>query len=324
MELQRIGLVGAGKQMRHFLLPCILQLPAVQVVAICSKKGDTAQALSAEFSHINTVSSIQRLIDNEEITSIVAAADPQVHFEVASACLAKQKRCLVEKPPCIGLTHLRRLAEAAPSDCDNVSAGMNFRFAPMVVSLNQILHSLNAIPAFARVRFATKFPESKLGRYETKEEAFLYEFGIHAIDLGCHLFGMTRLSRHKWYRMTHGPAVRCGLEGSETDCEVDIEITSVPTKFDFTIEVVTRAGAHISLQNNRALIIEHSQSDRLAPQVGDLSYRESFEWPIRRNSFEQNGYLPMLLNFLAHRVSTSLNSLVPVYTIIETLLSDIR
>jgi len=179
---RRYALVGLGGHCVSNLLPVIqhLQLP---LKYICCTSREKAELISRKYKDVIGTTSLQTLLQDEEIAGIFVAAHPDAHFQIASAVLKARKALFIEKPPCRSKKELEILIELArQAKTTIVVVGLQRRFAPATEILQKRLR------------------KEKVHHYHYRYLTGLYPEGdalldlfIHPLDYVVFLFGKAKL-----------------------------------------------------------------------------------------------------------------------------------
>jgi len=120
-------LVGAGDVVRRFWLPHLLARPHLEIAAVCSEGGASAERLAGKHGISRSGAGWQSLVNAQDIDTVIVTAPPHTHLEIASAALDAGKNVLVEKPLCATLEDCRALIERARAAPGVFSATFNNR-----------------------------------------------------------------------------------------------------------------------------------------------------------------------------------------------------
>ncbi|MEZ4415513.1 MAG: Gfo/Idh/MocA family oxidoreductase [Gemmatimonadota bacterium] len=137
-ERLRVGVIGAGRWSNTAHLPGFHRSPACDLVAICDRDLDLAQARAAQYGIPDVYTDAEDLLgrDDLDVIDVVTRGD---HQELVFATLQAGKHCLVEKPVChdyrdVWLAH--RLAESKGL---KTKVGLTFRYAPAVMYMFDLI-----------------------------------------------------------------------------------------------------------------------------------------------------------------------------------------
>lgn len=115
-EKIRVGLVGVGSWGRYGQIPALRLLPEYEIVAVSSRKQETAAKLAAQFGIRHAFGDFQKLAAHPEVDLVVVLPPAPEHAQVVKASIAAGKDVYCEWPlttNTAGSEELLRLAEAA-------------------------------------------------------------------------------------------------------------------------------------------------------------------------------------------------------------------
>lgn len=134
----RVAVIGAGgiAPLRH--VPAFRTVPGVEVAGIVDRHADRAAAVAARcrLPHHGTSLDEPWL---ERVQAISVAVPPRQHYPVVSACLARGKHVLLEKPFTVEAAHAETLAGDAESRGLVLAFVHNLLFARGIVRLRAML-----------------------------------------------------------------------------------------------------------------------------------------------------------------------------------------
>jgi predicted dehydrogenase len=137
-EKLRVGVIGAGRWARSAHLPGFKRSPLSEIVAICDRHRDLAEARSAEFDIPDVEVDAEALLgrDDIDVVDVVTRGD---HQDLVFATLEAGKHCLVEKPVCHDYRDVWRAHELARSKGLKTKVGLTFRYAPAVMYMFDLI-----------------------------------------------------------------------------------------------------------------------------------------------------------------------------------------
>jgi predicted dehydrogenase len=141
----RVGLVGYGFMGRAhsnaFLqAPRFFDLPYMPVLqAVCARNPDRAAAFAANWGYESIESDWRALVDRKDIDLIDIASPNDTHADIAIAAARAGKMVLCEKPLGRTAAEAERMVEAVESAQVANMVWYNYRRAPAVVLLKQLL-----------------------------------------------------------------------------------------------------------------------------------------------------------------------------------------
>jgi predicted dehydrogenase len=95
-DLIRIGIIGAGGNTRRKHIPKLLELPDVEVVAVCNRTVASAQAVCDEFNIPRACATPDQVIGADDVDAIVIGTWPNMHAELTCAALEAGKHVMCE------------------------------------------------------------------------------------------------------------------------------------------------------------------------------------------------------------------------------------
>jgi len=92
----RVGLIGAGANMRLRHIPGLRALPDVEIVGVCNRRPSSTAAAARQFEIRRTYEHWQDLVADRDINAVVIGAWPYLHCPATLACLDVGKHVLTE------------------------------------------------------------------------------------------------------------------------------------------------------------------------------------------------------------------------------------
>src|SRR5438477_10716328 len=109
----RIGLIGAGGNMRLRHIPGLRALPSVEIVAVCNSRPESTAAAAREFGIPQTFSRWEDLAADPTLDAIVIGTWPNLHCPITLAALAAGKHVLTEARMSLNAAEARAMLAAA-------------------------------------------------------------------------------------------------------------------------------------------------------------------------------------------------------------------
>jgi predicted dehydrogenase len=109
----RIGLIGAGANMKARHIPGLRVLPDVEIVAVCNRRPESTTAVAKEFGIPKTPEHWQDLVADAEIDAVVIGAWPYLHCPVTLAALEAGKHVLTEARMSLNAAEAHRMLAAS-------------------------------------------------------------------------------------------------------------------------------------------------------------------------------------------------------------------
>jgi predicted dehydrogenase len=96
LHLLRVGLVGAGANMRARHVPRLRALAGVEIVSVCNRRRESTARAAAELNIPRTFDRWEDLVADPDVDAIVIGTWPYLHALVTHAALAAGKHVLTE------------------------------------------------------------------------------------------------------------------------------------------------------------------------------------------------------------------------------------
>ena len=147
----KVGLIGGGLFAKGTILPALKKLDQVQVRAVATATGKTAQDLAKRNGCDYATTDYRELLEDKEIDLVIIATRHNLHASVAVEALRAGKHVYVEKPLALNLDELQSVARVASGSPGLLTVGFNRRFAPLVIEAKR--HFVNrSTPLLAHYR----------------------------------------------------------------------------------------------------------------------------------------------------------------------------
>lgn len=191
----RLACIGAG-YFAQFHVEAWTRIPEVQLVAICDRDKEKAQAMSEEFGIPRVYESIGTLLREESLDVVDIITPPATHRELCTLAADHGTAIICQKP-------LAPTVEEAVRLVDTVSAKVtfmvheNFRFQPWYRQIKTMLNHGVIGDRLHSLYFQTRLgdgwqPDAYLQRqpyFRNMPQLLIFETGIHFIDTFRYLLG---------------------------------------------------------------------------------------------------------------------------------------
>ena len=170
--------VGMGQHSLTNLYP-VLHYLSVPLKYICVTSERKVQLIKRKFPHVKATTSLDMILNDDEVKGVFVSASPSAHFSLASQILKSGKSLFIEKPPCQTLRELDALIDQQRLYGSPIAmVGLQKRYAPAVQILQQRLRKEHLI-SYDLHYLTGAYPEGNA----------LLDLYIHPLDLVCFLFG---------------------------------------------------------------------------------------------------------------------------------------
>jgi predicted dehydrogenase len=134
-----IGVVGAGSFTALWYLPILEKHPNVQIQAICSPSGTSAETLLKKYNILSSYQSYKEMFEKAELDGICIVTPNASHHDIAVEAAKRGIHVMCEKP--LAMTHVeaRSMLEAAKEN--EIVHGVNFTYRenPAVKKVKELL-----------------------------------------------------------------------------------------------------------------------------------------------------------------------------------------
>ena len=170
--------VGMGQHSLTNLYP-VLHYLGVPLKHICVTSERKAQLIERKFPYAKAATSLDAILNDDEVKGVFVSASPSAHFSIASQILKSGKSLFIEKPPCHTLAELEALiGQQRLYGSPVVMVGLQKRYAPAVQVLQKRLRKEHLI-SYDLHYLIGNYPEGDA----------LLDLFIHPLDLVTFLFG---------------------------------------------------------------------------------------------------------------------------------------
>jgi predicted dehydrogenase len=117
----RVGLIGAGANMRSRHIPGLRAIDEVQIVAVCNRRPESTAAIAREYTIPHTYPHWEDVIADREIDAVVIGTWPYLHCPITLAALKAGKHVLTEARLSMNAAEAHRMLAAARAHPDLVT-----------------------------------------------------------------------------------------------------------------------------------------------------------------------------------------------------------
>ena len=188
--MKKGAIIGAGFW-ANFQLPAWQEIPEVQIVAVCDKDIEKANAIANKFNIANAYSDFQTMLESEALDFVDIITSIETHAALTALVAQKGIPVICQKPMAQNIEQAAGMLEACAKAQVPLFIHENFRWQKPIRQLKKLL-DIGAIgrPFKARVSFLSAFPVfdnqpilAELPRF------ILTDIGSHILDICRYLFG---------------------------------------------------------------------------------------------------------------------------------------
>jgi predicted dehydrogenase len=109
----RVGLIGAGANMRARHIPGLRAIDGVELIAVCNRRHESTVAVAREYTIPRTYRHWEEVIADRDIEAIVIGTWPYLHCPITLAALDAGKHVLTEARLSLNAAEAQRMLDAA-------------------------------------------------------------------------------------------------------------------------------------------------------------------------------------------------------------------
>ncbi|MEM9776938.1 MAG: Gfo/Idh/MocA family oxidoreductase, partial [Chloroflexota bacterium] len=126
----KVGMVSTSWWADAMYLPALTNHPGCDVVAVCGRNPERAQAFADSWSIPKAYVDYQEMIDKEDLDAVVVATGNDSHYPVTMAALKKGLHVLCEKPLALDVQEAQEMADLAAEKGVKTLVPFTYRFMP--------------------------------------------------------------------------------------------------------------------------------------------------------------------------------------------------
>lgn len=188
----RVGIIGAGGWAKYGHIPALQTLEGFEVVAVSSRKQETADATAKEFGIRHAFGDEQALIDHPDVDLVAVVAPAPEHARLAKAAIAAGKDVYSEWPLTTSTAESEGLLALAEAKGVRHIVGLQRRMGPSARYTRDLVKQgyVGKLRGVHMTVSVDAFPDTMPGRYEWAFHAsnFSHVLSIYAAHFGDMLF----------------------------------------------------------------------------------------------------------------------------------------
>jgi predicted dehydrogenase len=183
-RILKSALIGTGRLSTRRIYP-YLSTAGMKVQAVAARTLAHAEEKCALYGG-RPYTHWHKMIDQEKPDVVIACVGPELHYEAARFCIARNIPIYTEKPPASNAAQVADLIALATRHGSFCMTGFKKRYSACYQRARQWL---NAFPVSDWECFSMDWYAGKFDLDRNPKETVLLDFGIHALDLVTWLFG---------------------------------------------------------------------------------------------------------------------------------------
>ncbi|MDT0145589.1 Gfo/Idh/MocA family oxidoreductase [Priestia aryabhattai] len=191
----RYGLIGAGSNAEKKHLNNYMNLPHVEIVAICDVNINNARKLANKCQITKVYTSYVEMILTENLDLVSICTPNSIHAEIAVYALLNGVNVHCEKPLAVNAVEAQKIVDAKNQSGKKVMVGLNNRFTNQAVYLKKYIDAgyLGTIYQ-AKAGWVRRSGIPGRGTWFTNKSlaggGVMIDLGVHYLDLALYLMGM--------------------------------------------------------------------------------------------------------------------------------------
>ncbi|NHN35293.1 Gfo/Idh/MocA family protein [Paenibacillus agricola] len=191
----RYGLVGAGSNAEKKHLTGYLNLPHVELVAICDVNMASANRLAEKYNIPGVYSDYTEMLQKENLDLISVCTPNFLHADISICALEHGVNVHCEKPLAINGTDARKISEAQIKSGKKLMIGLNNRFTKEALFVKEYIEAgLLGDIYEAKAGWIRRSGIPGRGTWFTNKQlaggGVMIDLGVHYFDLVLYLMGM--------------------------------------------------------------------------------------------------------------------------------------
>ncbi|HTM00875.1 MAG TPA: Gfo/Idh/MocA family oxidoreductase [Candidatus Omnitrophota bacterium] len=138
--MMHVGVIGCGYWGPN-LVRNLLSNRKCDGVTVCDASTSNLERARERFPHLRCVGSVEELLADRLVESVLIATPVSTHYPLARACIESGRHTFVEKPLTASVAEAEELIDLADRYGVTLMVGHTFEFSPPVVKIKQIIES---------------------------------------------------------------------------------------------------------------------------------------------------------------------------------------
>jgi predicted dehydrogenase len=187
----RVAVFGLGGVAERIHLPACRAVEGLEVVAACEPDPLRRERVGRRFAIPALYADAETLLDRERPDLVLVGTPPDSHHGLSRLALLAGAHVLCEKPFVSSLEEADELIETASRVGRTVRVNNQYRYMPIYAETRRRIEAGDFGEPYLAQFWQQMFhpPRKETNWRASLKESTLYEFGTHALDLCCFLFG---------------------------------------------------------------------------------------------------------------------------------------
>jgi predicted dehydrogenase len=278
----KIAIIGAGNLSTKRIYPYIGAAGAY-LVGVCDLDQERAETNARRFGG-HAYTNWEQMLQKEKPDGVLVCINPAMHYQLAKALLQLGYPVYTEKPPAESAEDAWEIAQLAHQTGGMCTTAFKKRYALPYVRAKTWLHQFDSSQYYS---ISLDYASSQYDN-QTLHRSFLFDFGIHAIDLLPYLFGEVE-------------AVHCFAKGADAYA-VSLRfqnqaVGSMNLTDGRSFELPTEE-MELTVQGGNFMRIHNSSCWQIAENGNAVEWREPPTFVSGGDSGNNTGHLAELVDFI--------------------------
>lgn len=317
----QVGIIGLGEQSFNNILPSLIFNNITNIKTVCDLDKTKLEKAKDLLGDVILYQDYQDMLSSEQLDVVFVVCPPQTHMEVIKYCALRKIACFVEKPPCTTLSELHELIKIAYAI--PVFVGMNFRFMSFVNKIKEITKTTEFDDfSYFSINHTSNKPKENMWNLDSLLRSFLLAQAIHPIDLAIQFGGKYKNIDYSIKHYKNSIYLNLFIEFINGK-HANIFTSNGFSQYEFNFKIISSRNNIIDIDDLNTIKVFGEMSNQLFPPF--KRWHKVWTPSPLNNGFENNGYFSQIENCISsilnrnHINSASLESLVPVFEIIEII-----
>jgi len=309
----KFAFIGCGSHSSACLQPCIPMIPQIDFVATCDLEEEKARSCARRFGALKAYTDFEEMLAKEDLDAVGICGAPQMHTELAIACMEAGLHVFLEKPHAVSVEESLRVLQTAERTAKLGMVATMWRHAKAYTITRELMGGDDfGHPILFEGYYLTPGPNGPLWGLDSMVWSHLLGQSVHPIDCMRFLMGEVKEVYAKVCKrpdgiISYAPHFQFASGAVGTLC-----VTSGAAAIDMQTLVAGDAGMAIEVKN-----MTHVSCVRNPAWVGVGGYRDypTQEWDA--GSYYLGGPRPGYVEELTHFADCVLSGEQPLASIAD-------
>lgn len=322
----KVGLIGTGTISESIHLPIWKSLPDVEITAICDSNEKQLQRVADKFQIKNRYASVDEILQSQDLDILDIATPGFTHFDIAKKALQSDINVLIEKPAALRSDEVEYLRNEAIKRDLKAGVFQTYRYREPVIEFQKVKENggIGHIDRMVTMqRGSTIFALPPWFWNEPVSGGILFELGIHAVDLQCHLMGphekVLCIESHYDDKLKFTTSILAIVQYRNAIGIIDLKWLSSSNFFHHYISASV-ADAIIKFLPD-GFVLQQSDFTPLAECMGEVKRTWDFGFSVLRKKYTGKSQMPhrIIIEDFMHSIKSNKDPIVPLTDVLPTI-----